>query len=128
MIETHYCEYETGYDEDGDVVECGKVARFNANEDYAHIMPPRWYCADHIDYAGCPRGATTAGPRAANHGGVGSAVSGARLDLHAVRVVSGAVGYCGPPPKRPTACLTSPPAPEEKADPASFLSIRGPWG
>ncbi len=30
------------------------MARFNANEDVAPIVPPRWYCADHIDYAGHP--------------------------------------------------------------------------
>jgi hypothetical protein len=46
----HYCVYELRYDDNGDVVECGKVARFQAWPEY----PRGWYCADHIDYAGHP--------------------------------------------------------------------------
>jgi hypothetical protein len=55
-LETHYCRYELCYDDNGDVVECGKVAHFAWPEAelIALGFPARWYCADHIDYAGHP--------------------------------------------------------------------------
>jgi hypothetical protein len=56
MGETHYCQYELGYDDNGDTIECGKVAHFQPslfNNDKPPYYPA-WYCAYHIDYWGHP--------------------------------------------------------------------------